>query len=222
MPISDELLKYYYSQHDKYSIRTTWHQQHLIENILDIQGFIQSISNNLGETELKEPITSYPLGYFQIEQPSRINYAHMVFLFSILERRIRALVKLTIELKNITKELSDYKGSFLDRVKKFLKENLDIDISTNNAWTNIMTFQKVRDCIIHCGANINESRDHLFLKHLADKNIIELNNNGYMRIGNDFCIGMQSATIEFVSTGLDNLYSKLVELEIEKEKQHRT
>ena len=217
MTDSDDLFKFYYSQHDKYSIRTSWHQQHLIENILDLQGFVSSISESLEDERLEEPITSFPLGYFQIEQPSRIRYAHIVFLFTVLERRVRALLKLTVELKpTIVKDISDYKGSFLEKTKQFLKDNLGIDLSTSSVWPDIMVYQKVRDCIIHCDGNVNESRDVIILKQLAHNSKLSLNNNGYILVDNAFCEEMESSIIQFVVNGLETLYNVLVELEVKK------
>ncbi|MDJ1472857.1 hypothetical protein [Xanthocytophaga flava] len=209
-----QMLEKYYASHDKYSIRISWHTQHAFENILDLKGFRHSISKNLEEEKIEEPITSFPLGYFQIEQPSRIRYAYLIFLFTILERRVRAVVKLTLELKkDAPKELSDYKGAFLDRVRQFMLDNMDFDISTYAEWQQVMLFQKVRDCIIHCGGNIHESRDKNYLQSLADKGIFELNGNGYIRINKDFCGEMESIVHSFISVGLEKLYYKLWDIE---------
>ena len=208
----DELLKYFYSQHDKFSIRISWHQQHLIENCLDIQSFIDSISTSLEKNNLDISEHSYPLGYFQVEQPSRINYVHVIFLFTALERRMMSLIKMLKELKPcITVKLSDYKGPFLDKVKQFLKEQFLVDLTLNQSWQNIITYQKIRDCVIHCGGNSNESRDKDYFVKLFNKQTIQINENGYIKLTVEFCKGMESAVLDLLLNGLDELYIKLAE-----------
>lgn len=210
--ISKELLEHFYSQHDKISIRISWHQQHLIENCLDIQGFIDSISTSLEEDHLDISEHSYPVGYFQVEQPSRIKYIHVIFLFTALERRMRALIKMLKELKpSIIVELSDYKGAFLDKVKQFVQEQFIVDFTINQAWQNIITYQKVRDCIIHCGGNSNESRDKDYFIELNNKQTIQVNENGYVKLTTEFCNGMEGAILDLLLNGLDELYKKLIE-----------
>jgi hypothetical protein len=203
-----DILKDFYSEHDRYSIRTSWHQQHVIENVLDLRGFIASISGNL-ETE-QQNAYSYPLGYFQVEQPSRIRYTHLIFLFAILERRVRALVKLTIELRpDVKTDLSNYKGSFFERVKRFFGEHLELDLSTIKQWQEIILYQKLRDCIIHCGGRVTESRDEDFLRHLVADNKIALNKGDYMLVPVGLCDAMEDCIIEFLSSGLGSLYQML-------------
>ena len=204
MPISEDLLQFYYSQHDKYSIRTSWNKQHLIENIIDLQGFMTSLS------QPTEADGSKGMGHFQVDQSARVEYIHIVFLFTIFERRIRTLLKLTRELRpNIPADMSNYKGSFIDRVKLFLQDNLSIDLSDSSHWQKIMTLQKVRDCIIHCGGNINESRDGSYFIHLADQGILQLNTNGYLHLLPVFSNEMEKIAIGFIANGLDKLYAIL-------------
>lgn len=216
MAVSDELLEHYFLQHNKYSIQTSWHSQYLIENLLDLDGFISSISVNLEEEKIEKNCYSYPLGFFQVEQPSRIRYTQIVFLFTILERRVRALIKLTTELKPDVKCFSDYKGSFLNRTRSFVKDNLEIDLSSDKEWQDIMVLQKIRDCIIHCGGNINESRDVVFLKQLVENKKIDLNKNDYLLLNDDFSHELSCGLKEFVLTALEKLYKILVDLENKK------
>ena len=172
MSDANDLFQFYYSQHDKYSFRTSWHTQKIIEDVLDLGAFIYSISTRLEPDELLKPY-EVPFGYFQVGQPSRIKYTHIIFLFSILERRMRALIQLIIELKPIgTKDLIDYKGSFFEQVKAFLKETIGVEVGESKSWNEIMVLQKVRDCIIHCGANINESRDKIYLSQLVTRELL--------------------------------------------------
>lgn len=204
--------EYFCSLHTPESLKISLQNQHITENFLDLSGFFSSIENDLEEERLDEPIKSFPLGYFQVEQPSRIRYMKIVFYFTIIERRIRALIKLSMEVHpEIKSTLSDYKGSFLERVKLFVKENLEIDISQSTSWEQLINFQMVRDCIIHCGGNIFESRDKDKLLTLIEKENLEVNGNGYLRLNDEFCIKLASSGIDFVKNGLNNLLNKLID-----------
>ena len=209
--------EYYLSLQDEFSVHTNWHRQHLVENLMDLDGFISSISGNLEKEKLDTNDFSISLGFFQVEQPSRIRYCYLTFLFTIFERRVRALLKITAELKpNISKGFSEYKGSFLDKTKAYIKDNLEIDITSSNMWADINELQKVRDCIIHCGGQVSESRDALFLRQLFTTNKIDLNRYDYILITDKYCHELGKSMKIFIEEGLGQLYKVLVELEQKK------
>jgi len=211
--------EYYLSLQDKFSIHTNWHRQHLVENLMDLDGFISSISDNLEAEKLAPDNYTIPLGFFHVEQPSRIRYCHIIFLFTILERRLRELLKITADLKpDITKGFSEYKGSFLDRSKLFLKNNLEVDLTSGKKWSDINALQKIRDCIIHCGGYIQESRDVLFLQQLAKSKKIDLNRHDHILLTDEYCRELGKSTKIFIEEGLQQLYNELVDLEIKKQK----
>jgi hypothetical protein len=214
MTIPNDPWEYYLSFQDKYSVHTNWHRQHLTENLLDMDGFFSSISSNLEEEKLEENCSSIPLGFFQVEQPSRIRYSYIIFSFTILERRMRALLKIISDLKpNLTNDISDYKGSFLERTKSFLKDSIEVDLSSGKMWQDIITLQKIRDCIIHCGGNINESRDIDFLQKLVDSNKIDINKYNYILLTDQYCHDLANSMKLFIEKGLSDLYLELIELE---------
>ncbi len=81
------------SQHDWLSHKFSWHEQHSWERLLDLDGFVASISTALEEERGDYSRHLYPLGFFEVEQPTRIRYIHLVFLFTVFERRARALCR---------------------------------------------------------------------------------------------------------------------------------
>lgn len=142
---------------------------------------------------------------------------YIIFLFTILERRVRALLKITADLKpDITKGFSEYNGSFLDRTKFFLKDNLEIDLTSGKKWSDINALQKIRDCIIHCGGYIQESRDILFLQQLAKTKKIDLNRHNHILLTDEYCHELGKSTKIFIEEGLQQLYKELVDLELKK------
>lgn len=200
----------FYKRHDLVSYRTSWHEQHVIERLLDLQGFIHSISGQLEEERIDYKKATYPLGFFDVEQPTRIRYIKIIFTFTILERRSRALSKLIHELKNTDKTIDDYKGGLMDRLKLFIKEYLSIDFEKLTEWPEIVTFQKIRDCIIHCGGQISESRDKEFIERLCvRKEDFEISEDGYLFVNEEYVGKIESYTIGFICTVLDELFFAL-------------
>jgi len=127
------LIDYYRAQHDWLSERFSWNQQHTSERLLDLSGFIASISSQL-EPEFHDPKDhSVPLGFFEVEQPSRIRYAHLIFIFTIFERRIRTLCRVVCESdSDVTCRLSDLRGTLFDRLKEFCGKFAKISLPDAN------------------------------------------------------------------------------------------
>lgn len=205
-----DIFKEFYKRHDLISFRTSWHQQHLIERVLDLQGFMSSISDNLEDERIDYSKASYPLGFFEVEQPTRIRYVKIIFMFTILERRARALCKLIYELKNTDKTIDDYKGSFTNRLKSYIKEYLLINFDQWTDWNDIIKFQKIRDCIIHCGGQVSESRDKEYIQKLTKDEVdFDISQPGYLYINQSYSGKIESTVIDFISTVLEELYDAL-------------
>jgi hypothetical protein len=206
-----KIIEEYYSQHDQVSYRTSWHEQFLIERILDLQGFIHSISNYLEPERLEYSEHTYPLGFYEVEQPSRIRYVKIIFIFTLIERRLRALCGLIKDVKNVELDLDNYKGSILIKAKQFLKESLNVEFNHFADWDEVLSFQKVRDCIIHCGGFVNESRDNDFLISMSQqsKKLIEISPDGYLYISKAYSRQIESIAISFISTLIDKLFYEL-------------
>ena len=91
-------------------------------------------------------------------------YSAIVQLQSIWEIRTRALcVEISRRHPEVRVELSDLKGSALDRAKVYFSKVYPVHI---NVWENLEALQKIRDCIVHTGGLVKESRDSKYLKSL--------------------------------------------------------
>lgn len=200
--------QYYISRHDWLSHKFSWHQQHTNERFLDLSGFVASISRQLeperhNHDDRTIPI---PLGFFEVEQPSRIRYAHIVFIFTVLERRARALCRAVRECdQEITIDLKDLGGGTLfERLKTFCDKVAKIPLPNPTVWEGISEFQKVRDCIIHCGGCLRESRDSNYIKKLISQDCgLAESRFGYLQVEERYCAEMEGNTLTF----LNDLYS---------------
>jgi len=195
----DNPYDYYLAHHDWLSRRFSWHGQHFNERLLDLRGFIFSISGALEEERLDYGKHTYPLGFFEVEQPSRIRYAQVIFLFTIYERRIRALCKLIDEVDPATgPRLDDFRGTLSDRVKDLFRARLKIDLGGFAAWERLQTVQKVRDCIIHCGGRVTESRDERYLLQVAKTGIgLGLSTRDYLYVDEPFSEFVEHTLFDF-------------------------
>lgn len=195
----------FWSQHDSLSARFSWHEQHLNERFLDLSGFIGSISNTLEEEDLDYSRHSYPSGFFEVEQPSRIRYIWIIFTYTIFERRTRSLCQMLRECdSSIAIELNDLNGSYLDKLKTFLLKGVRVDIQKSISWEKIRCLQKVRDCIVHCGGRVSESKDEKYLQTLLHQNIgLSLSPKGYLKLNDDFCNSLTEAVVLFISEWLN-------------------
>lgn len=206
-----KIIEEYYFQHDQVSYRTTWHEQYTIERILDLQGFIHSISKEIETERLDYSEHSYPLGFYEVEQPSRIRYIKIIFVFTLIERRLRALCGLISDVKKIELDIDNYKGGLLIKAKQFLKDALNVELNHFTGWDEVLSFQKVRDCIIHCGGYVDESRDKDFLisMSLRSEKFIEISPDGYLYISESYSGQIESIAISFIDTLIDKLFYEL-------------
>lgn len=219
----DDPFDYFLAHHDWLSLKFSWHEQHFNERFLDLSGFVHSISGALEEERLDYSKHSYPLGFFEVEQPTRIRYARVIFLFTIYERRIRALCKLIGEVDPATgPPLDDLRGTLSDRVKDLLRARLGIDAGGFTAWARLQTVQKVRDCIIHCGGRVAESRDERYLRQVAGGGIgLALSPWGYLHIDEPFCEFVEHTLYDFFSTLFPEAYRIIRERWLAKPESER-
>lgn len=212
----------YWSRQDWLSHRFTWHQQHLNERCLDLQGFLASVSTALEDERLDYSKHTFPLGFYEVEQPSRIRYAGIVFLFTIFERRVRALCRLIEETDpKPGPKLDDLRGTLTERLKEFFRIRLSVEVGSKASWNSIQNLQKVRDCIIHCGGQVSESRDATFLKSLATKDSgVSLSAWGYLLIEARFYDELEGSLFPFFDENLPEAHRQIRERILAKQSMH--
>lgn len=189
----------YLAKHDWLSQRFAWHRQRTNENFLDLSGFIASISGDLEPEQLADSY-SIPLGHFEVEQPSRIRYTHLIYIFTLFERRIHSLAKVIKECDSgVLEGLNDFRGSLFNRFGDFMEKSAEIRIRKDREWNAISTLQKLRDCILHCGGRICESRDEQFLLKLCNSGKdVTVSQDGYLRISKNYCDEITHSICDFI------------------------
>ena len=213
-PISlSDAVAHFEKQHDWLSLRFAWHEQHLYERFLDLGGLMHSISRNVEEERLDYKMCSFPGGFFEVEQPSRVRYVKVIFLFTIFERRVRALCRLVSEVDTVAGlSLDELRGTLSERVKEFLRARLSVNVSELVAWDQVQTVQKVRDCILHCGGRVSESRDEQYLRLLSSgARGLSVSDWDYLYIDTQFVEAAEGAILAFLDALLPEVHGRLRE-----------
>jgi len=194
--------EYYISRHDWLSHKFSWHRQHTIERFLDLSGFIASISGQLEPERHEADDFSMLLGFFEVEQPSRIRYVYLIFLFTVLERRARALCQVVRESDpEVAIDLRDLGGTLFDRLKTFCEKAARIPLADLSLWESIQQFQKVRDCIVHCGGCIRDSRDAEYIRRVISRDCgLAESSRGYLQVGASYCSHAENKVLTFLDT----------------------
>ncbi len=78
-----------------------------------------------------------------------MRYSFIVFLHTVFETNLRSLCNAIRREKNLPISLCDLRGSALDQARDYLTKIAGIAVSDYPEWTDLRTFQKVRDCIVH-------------------------------------------------------------------------
>ncbi|MGH7595142.1 MAG: hypothetical protein ACREOI_02270 [bacterium] len=126
-------------------------------------------------------------------------YSIVVLLHMIVETQMRAFcLELQKEKKKgrekdkqgklPSRTFSDFRGGPIEQSKLYLTKIVGISLEKNPKWDNLMTLQKVRDCIIHAYGDVSRSRDQEYLRKLVQQGrYIEIDVDGKLIIRRDFC-----------------------------------
>ncbi len=101
-----------------------------------------------------------------------------VYIYAFFEASMEDLCHYLYEKNNYPKRLSEIKGIGIERSKNYLKKYSGVHFNLfNKEWQTLKEFNKVRNCIIHAGGNVNKSREkdkleEVFKKPLA-KSVIQ-------------------------------------------------
>lgn len=108
-----------------------------------------------------------------ILQSSRVDiltqYSLLLTLVSIFEEAVNTLCRVHKELRQLTVELKNIKGTGLERAAKYLKEVVGISgFKDDPSWEYITTIRDCRNMVVHNGGRIKDE-----LKGKCDKFHIE-------------------------------------------------
>lgn len=99
--------------------------------------------------------------------PRVYRYSIVTLLWTAVEIGLRVIVFHEDKRHKSSSPTQQIKVSAIDRLKTFLSRECDVDFATVAGWDKLATVQKVRDCIVHCGGYVEQSKHKEFLKSLA-------------------------------------------------------
>lgn len=82
-------------------------------------------------------------------------YSLLLTMVSILEEAVNTLCRIHMNMKHLTKELKDIKGSGLERAAKYLKEVVGIKgFTADRQWEYITVIRDARNMVVHNGGRL--------------------------------------------------------------------
>ena len=82
-------------------------------------------------------------------------YSLLLTMVSILEEAVNTLCRVHMNMKHLTKELKDIKGSGLERGAKYLKEVVEIKgFTADRQWEYITVIRDARNMVVHNGGRL--------------------------------------------------------------------
>ena len=159
----------------------------------------------LNEDEITE-ITEYFAEDFHFIEEIYIGMyrkSTLVSLYSFLENALNTLCRKLYSINNYPVELEVIRGEGIVRAREYLEKLSKIDFSQlNNEWCNLLSLNKLRNCIVHCEGNIKLSNSLKKLKNIINnRHDLSLRNEKYIKIDRDY--------IDFSITQISNFLEKL-------------
>jgi hypothetical protein len=129
---------------------------------------------------------------YEVLFPRILRYSLATQLFMFVETNFDKLCDEIAKRRTLALRSRDLKGSLFDRVKLFTEKVAGLPMVEEKNWQALMTLQKVRDCIVHAGGNIEASRDRDFLRQLISKNqgLAGPDEDGLLQIEHGFSVRM--------------------------------
>lgn len=124
--------------------------------------------------------------------PRILRYSLATQLFMLIETNFDVVCDEIAERKTLLLRSRDFKGSLFDRVRLFVQKVANLPLVEDNNWRDLTTLQKVRDCIVHAGGKLDESRDREFLRLVITKNqgLAGPDEDGRLQLEHGFCVRM--------------------------------
>ncbi len=128
--------------------------------------------------------------YYMIEEIHIGMYrkATLVSLYSFLENTMNHLCKHLCSLNNYPVKTNDLRGEGIVRSKIYLEKlaNINFDV-LNGEWSDLIIFNKIRNCIVHCDGNIASSKNkNKLLSIINNHPNLSLKNGRYIKIEREF------------------------------------
>jgi len=134
----------------------------------------------------------------------------LVSIYSFLEHELNHLCKHLCSRNNYAVKLGDLRGGGIIRAKNYLQKLAQMDFSSlKSEWSDLLDFNKIRNCIVHCEGNIKISGDHKHLQTIISKNPdLDLQHDRYIKPSMEYLDDTITYTGIFLSKVYDLAFKK--------------
>lgn len=136
--------------------------------------------------------------------PRILRHSFVLFLYSVVEGELTALVKVICQQRKIPFQGWDGKKFSLKRCKSTSRNLYGINLPNDLAWNKLLVLEKVRNCIAHAGGCLEycKDEDKKFLKEAVKAHIgLSISKHqisqGLLAVDPKFCAETTNAAIEF-------------------------
>mgnify|MGYP001577701056 CR=1 FL=1 len=181
-----------------------WDTQHVLDDLKDYVNFMENQLQHVREAERakipqKPPRSSEEefmewqaeLYYYenQIEKdfPNKARYSFVVLLQIIIESRTRGVCNSIADRRSFSLKEKDLKGASLERLKTYLEKVAQVRLPDEKTLQEVNDIQKVRNCIVHAGGELELSKDKARLIQLVkESNGISVDEDGYLLVSLEY------------------------------------
>ena len=97
-------------------------------------------------------------------------YSCVVMLYTVVERELRRLcVNLEKEKTPVKLTYKDLKGGILEQISKWCRICCALELASFKEFSEIRDLQKIRDCIVHCNGEVDDSWDKKDILAMKDR-----------------------------------------------------
>jgi hypothetical protein len=169
-------------------------------------------TEGLSESERQEVETYFSDDYYIIEEVHVGLYrkSTLVSVYSFLENSLNTLCRHLYKRNGYPVELDDLRGEGIVRAKCYLEKLAGIDFSLmNGQWGIILSFNKVRNCIVHSEGNIKDSKSSEKLENIVKNTSgLSLRDERYIKIDREYIDAVITTIEEFMEKLHDQVFMK--------------
>jgi len=109
---------------------------------------------------------------FAVTYPRLCRYSFLTTLFMHVEINLKSVCDEIAKRNKLKYRVSEFQGkTVLERAKVFLNKEASLPSILSSAWEPLSHLQKIRDCIVHTGGRVADSRDKHEIEHLIKLNL---------------------------------------------------
>jgi len=121
--------------------------------------------------------------------PDTLRKSLFVSTYSTFESFLTELCEDTQARLKLTKSVRDYHGRGIRRARDYLVNEAGGDVPSGNRWQTILTYGKLRNCIVHCQGEIRKCAYSEFLMAFVARNghLVFEEMTGTVKLQRGFC-----------------------------------